>query len=99
MRSDRDNFVEIKWDNIAKGNHDQFRICNKCDLQNLPYDIRSVMHYHWNSFAKDWTKPTIVSLTGVGANEIGQLNNFSDSDVIGINKLYCGNFDYRHTNM
>merc|ERR1712110_699368 len=90
-RSDRDNFVEIKWDNIKDGKEGNFRKCTSCDLQGLPYDIGSVMHYHARAFAKDPSKPTIVPLNGVGIRNIGQRNGFSDSDIEGINKLYCNN--------
>ena len=79
------------WDNIQDGKEGNFRKCTSCDLQGLPYDIGSVMHYHAKAFAKDYSKETIVPLNGVGLRDIGQRNGFSDSDIEGINKLYCNN--------
>ena len=81
-------FIAIDWENIKNGSESNFKKCASCDLQGLPYDISSVMHYHAYSFAKDKNKPTIISLSG--ASEMGQRNGFSDSDIEGINKLYCG---------
>ena len=89
-RFDRDLFIAIDWENIKNGSESNFKKCASCDLQGLPYDIRSVMHYHAYSFAKDKNKPTIISLSGVSTSEMGQRNGFSDSDIEGINKLYCG---------
>ena len=70
-RTDRDEFVEIKWDNIQKGyEHNFFKKDGKkvngytqADTENfnVPYDPYSIMHYYYNSWAKDYSKPTIAS--------------------------------------
>ena len=64
----------------------QFTKCEHCDLQGLPYDTGSVMHYHENAFSNG-NGPTIVSLDG---SPLGQRDGFSASDLEGINKVYCG---------
>ena len=94
-RSDRDDFVEIKWDNIIDGYQFAFDKYVSADLQDLPYDIGSLMHYHAHAFSKNG-KPTILPKNGVGLDELGQQNGFSESDIIGINNLYCGMLFY-HT--
>ena len=88
-RKDRDEFVEINWDNIQPKYHSQFRICEDCDLQGLPYDMGSVMHYHAWSFAIDRSQPTIIRKDGATPYSIGQRNGFSESDVVGLNNLFC----------
>ena len=60
-----------------------------CTVQDLPYDFGSVMHYSPFSFTNS-TQPTITMLNGSTA--FGQRNGFSDLDVQGINKFYCGEF-------
>ena len=86
-RKDRDAYVEINWDNIEQNYKSQFRICEDCDLQGLPYDLGSVMHYPAGAFAIDRSKPAIIPKEA-GAT-IGQRNGFSESDVEGLNNLFC----------
>ena len=88
-RADRKKWVDIDWDNIKKGKEHNFKICEKCSLQDLPYDIGSVMHYSAWSFAKDKSKPTIIPKNGKSPYAIGQRNGFSEQDVVGLNKLFC----------
>ena len=88
-RTDRDKYVEIKWDNIPEKWKYAFKICKDCDLQDLPYDIGSIMQYHAWSFAIDTKKPTIVPKNGASLYALGQRNGFSESDVTGINKIFC----------
>jgi len=90
MRSDRDDYVQIIWSNIQDGRDSQFTKCKSCDNQGLEYDVKSVMHYHAFSFAKDRTKPTIELLDG-STSGLGQRNGFSPLDIEGINMLYCTN--------
>ena len=77
--------------NIKPDKLSNFRKCTSeaCIVQDLPYDYGSVMHYPPNAFANG-TQPTITKLDGsIG---FGQRNGFSDLDVQGINKFYCGEF-------
>lgn len=54
-RTDRDEFVQIMWDNIDRDSKDQFdkyttRTINDLDL---PYDYGSIMHYGPYAFTKN----------------------------------------------
>ena len=60
-RADRDKYVEIKWDNIKKGKEHNFNKHKSTLTFGVPYDPLSIMHYEYWSFAKDSSKPTIVS--------------------------------------
>ncbi|KAM6945342.1 low choriolytic enzyme-like [Aplochiton taeniatus] len=85
-RSDRDDHVQIKWDNINKDNFDNFV---KQDTINLdtPYDYTSVMHYDTKAFAINYQVPTIVPIPDASV-PIGQRKGMSASDISRINMLY-----------
>ena len=84
-RSDRDDYVQIKWDNIqddAIGNFQK----KPSAVDYFDYDYDSIMHYPGTSFAKDYSKPTIVPLKA-GAS-IGQRDGLSYGDRQTIAKMY-----------
>ena len=60
-RPDRDNYVEIKWDNIQSGKEGNFQKCDSCLTYDVGYDAKSFMHYRSYYFAIDNSKPTIES--------------------------------------
>lgn len=63
---DRDDFVEIVWDNIADGRENNFNKYNESYVSqfNVTYDYDSVMHYSSKAFSKNGnnTIQTLVSL-------------------------------------
>ncbi|CAK5120168.1 unnamed protein product [Meloidogyne enterolobii] len=90
-RTDRDDYVNILWDNIDPTLRDQFDKYsqNMIDYLGTRYDYSSVMHYGPLAFSKNG-KPTIEpkekSVT------IGQRLGFSPTDLYKVNKLYnCPN--------
>ena len=70
-RTDRDEFVEIMWDNIQEGKEHNFykKDGNKVNGKwqsdtenfNVPYDPYSIMHYSSKAWAINKNKPTIKS--------------------------------------
>ncbi|OQV19912.1 Serine/threonine-protein kinase D1 [Hypsibius exemplaris] len=83
-REDRDDYVTIVWDNVKSDQKDQFKKYVSNTL-GLPYDYMSIMHYGWNYFAIDVTKPTILPKVTAG---IGNRSQMSANDVEKINRLY-----------
>ncbi|MCB0362606.1 MAG: M12 family metallopeptidase, partial [Bdellovibrionales bacterium] len=83
-RSDRDQYVEILYDNIEKGFARQFDIMPGITLGQ--YDFRSVMHYGTTFFSKNG-KPTIRSLNG---EKIERTSPMSATDAEAIRTLYSG---------
>ncbi|XP_044008434.1 protein SpAN-like [Aphidius gifuensis] len=87
-RADRDNFVDIHYENIVPRELVNFR---KESLENTTYsyeyDHRSIMHYGSFFFSKDpKTKPTITSkIPGV---ILGQREYMTKTDCLKVNKLY-----------
>ncbi|XP_077148300.1 astacin-like metalloendopeptidase [Ranitomeya variabilis] len=85
-RMDRDDYIDILWQNMDQDNWDNFEI-NDGSTFNLPYDYTSVMHYHQFAFSKLPTLRTIVpkNLSNVS---IGQRLGMSNLDVMKINANY-----------
>ncbi|XP_055348995.1 hatching enzyme 1.2-like [Paramacrobiotus metropolitanus] len=83
-RTDRDDHVSIVWDNVKPDQRDQFKkyVSNTFGL---PYDYESIMHYGWNYFAIDDSKPTILPKMKAA---IGNRKVMSALDVERINKMY-----------
>jgi len=83
-RSDRDQYVDINWDNISSYNYHNFY---KQDTNNLgtPYDYQSVMHYNKFAFTKNG-QDTITTIP----NQVpfGGASRMSDIDIQRINRLY-----------
>lgn len=58
---------------------------------NVPYDYGSMMHYSKKAF-QNGTEPTIVTKIPAFSDVIGQRMEFSDSDILKLNRLYnCSN--------
>ncbi|XP_059382449.1 hatching enzyme 1.2-like isoform X1 [Carassius carassius] len=85
-RSDRDQYVQINWQNIPEATAYNFQ---KKDTNNLntPYDYSSIMHYGRTAFAKQYGKDTITPIPNPSV-QIGQRTEMSKIDILRINKLY-----------
>uniref|UniRef100_A0A0K0DHD2 Metalloendopeptidase n=1 Tax=Angiostrongylus cantonensis TaxID=6313 RepID=A0A0K0DHD2_ANGCA len=86
-RWDRDNFIDIIWQNIDRGALDQF---GKVDLSKTsyygqPYDYKSILHYDSLAFSKNGF-PTM--LPKQKSATIGNAKDFSDVDLAKINRMY-----------
>jgi len=84
-RSDRDDYVEINWQNIRPGLQSQFR---KRSTNNLDtdYDYSSIMHYGREAFTKNGFS-TITPIPDRRV-KIGQRSGLSEIDILRINRLY-----------
>ncbi|XP_058825332.1 seminal metalloprotease 1 [Topomyia yanbarensis] len=89
-RPDRDEYVEVLWDNIepefrqnfVKGSYDYM------ETFDLPYDYRSVMHYPTFAFARSGTDVTMVSRQNRSA-ELGQTEAASVLDLEKLRRMYA----------
>lgn len=86
-RSDRDNFVRIRWDNIRSGTEGNFRKDNTANY--TPYDFRSVMHYGPSAFTKNGG-PTITPLPAYRhmQQHMGNRTYLSAQDAAGMASHY-----------
>ncbi|XP_077345052.1 meprin A subunit alpha [Lithobates pipiens] len=89
-RTDRDDYVQIWWDEITEGMGHNFNTYDDnfiTDL-NTPYDYESVMHYGPFSFNKNASVPTITAKIPAFNNIIGQRLDFSLIDLERLNRMY-----------
>ncbi|XP_073460242.1 astacin-like metalloendopeptidase [Aquarana catesbeiana] len=85
-RSDRDKFVDVRWQNINKGDWPEFNLVDTKNLD-LPYDYSSVMHYGRYSYSNTSGEPTLVPKPDQSV-EIGQRYGLSSLDISKLKKLY-----------
>lgn len=87
-RPDRDEWVEVKYDNIKNGVESNFHKLSTFYVTtfDVPYDYNSVMHYNGRAFTKNG-EPTIIPLRETEA-VIGQRKQMSELDIEKINKMY-----------
>jgi len=93
-RQDRDNFIEIKWDNIKEASAHNFQKEGNSTARSA-YDYCSIMHYpSFNSFAKDKAKPTIVCKNNGSVTAcppcLGNRVTLSKQDLDGLDQFYRG---------
>lgn len=84
---DRDNYVQIVWENIQAGTENNFakHENNRVTHFNVNYDYGSVMHYGPTAFSVNGQK-TIVTLDPNA--QIGQRDGMSSSDIERIRIMY-----------
>jgi hypothetical protein len=86
-RYDRDDFVDIVWDNIPRDLQYAFDKYppTEVDTFGVPYDYSSIMHYDAYAFAIDTNRPTIIPKQS-GAR-LGN-DQLTDYDIQKINRMY-----------
>ncbi|KAM6182297.1 meprin A subunit alpha [Erethizon dorsatum] len=90
LRTDRDDYVTIWWDEIIPGYEHNFNTYNDnfiTDL-NTPYDYESLMHYAPLSFNQNESVPTITTKIPEFNSIIGQRLDFSAIDLERLNRMY-----------
>jgi len=85
-RSDRDEYVEIRWENILPGYEHNFDKLGVRLYPLGPYDYASLMHYSAYAFSKNG-RPTIVPLHAP-TDFIGNQQEMSPGDAEAVAALY-----------
>uniref|UniRef100_A0A182NV53 Metalloendopeptidase n=1 Tax=Anopheles dirus TaxID=7168 RepID=A0A182NV53_9DIPT len=85
--SDRDEFVDIVWDNIEEGKEHNFNIYDSSTVTDFSvrYDYGSVMHYGATAFSKNGEKTIVPKDPNA---EIGQRVGMSERDISKLNHMY-----------
>ncbi|KXJ22023.1 Zinc metalloproteinase nas-13 [Exaiptasia diaphana] len=88
-RTDRDDYINILWENIYEGAEGQFNKigAEEMDMVGGTYDYNSIMHYGNNVFSKN-DKPTMIAIkdpSKVLGTKGAKLNAV---DILQINNLY-----------
>ncbi|KAB0361224.1 hypothetical protein FD754_005380, partial [Muntiacus muntjak] len=89
-RTDRDDYVNIWWDEILPGYQHNFNTYDDSFITDLntPYDYESLMHYRPLSFNKNDSVPTITAKIPEFNSIIGQRMDFSAIDLERLNRMY-----------
>ena len=92
-RLDRDNYVQILWDNVEDKYENNFKLYpHDNSTKHIQYDFESVMHYPLDAFAKKRGLKTIVVKNTVTLPDcmqrIGQRSSLSYKDQLRINTMY-----------
>lgn len=94
-RYERDDFVEIVWDNIKPGRDYNFKKVENGAYSGFgqPYDYDSVMHYSSKAFSKNGQLTIVPKKKDA---KIGQRKGFSVADIAKINAMYnCTKIGYQ----
>lgn len=86
-RPDRDNYVQVIWDNIIPNMRSNFKILSLMNKYNLGYDLGSVMHYGPKDSARDPSLPTLVPKKASKA-KMGQRDGLSVLDAAKLRVAY-----------
>ena len=98
-RVDRDEHIEILWENIAEQYKKDFQIYSSADIDHLgfEYDLRSVMHYESSAGAIESDSQTLKPLdASISDRELGlgkKLGYLTQLDKLKLNKFYECNKD------
>ncbi|XP_066170778.1 meprin A subunit alpha [Sylvia atricapilla] len=89
-RMDRDDYVNIWWDEIIEGREHNFAKYDDTYITDLntPYDYESLMHYQPFSFNKNASVPTITAKIPAFDDIIGQRLDLSAIDLERLNRMY-----------
>lgn len=86
-RADRDLYIEVNRDNIAKGKEHNFNIVESSTRELGPYDYGSIMHYGEYFFSNNG-KQTLVPIGSPAGTVVGQRVTASEGDLAAIDRLY-----------
>lgn len=86
-RADRDEYVEILWENIQEESWPQFAKIGGRGKLYQTYDYESVMHYGAKAFSKNGNY-TILPKNGIPPERIGQSQGLSPGDIESIRLYY-----------
>jgi hypothetical protein len=89
-RIDRDNYINIVWNNVdSVWNYAFDKIsATQASTLGLPYDFYSVMHYRKDAFTKNGLDTVTSKVSGVNMAQVGIRGDMSPTDVQKIKKHY-----------
>ena len=90
-RPDRDEFVDVIYDNIRDGAENQFykNQPGQTNTLGLEYDLQSIMHYRRNKFSKNGSDT--IRAKDPSVTSFGHSQQLSSLDIVKAKALYnCG---------
>uniref|UniRef100_A0A0K0EY42 Metalloendopeptidase n=1 Tax=Strongyloides venezuelensis TaxID=75913 RepID=A0A0K0EY42_STRVS len=92
LRGDRDEYIQINWENINPQQYDFFAIADNKQFTSygVQYDYGSIMHYD-QLIASSNGKPSMTAKINPSVNQrlMGQRRGLSERDVEIIEKMFC----------
>jgi len=89
MRSDRDQYIKVNWDNIEKGMQDQFaKVPPSLNKLYTKFDFNSIMIYGTKAFSKNGRNTMTPKVQGAKMIESHFKKSLSSDDVYSLNQLY-----------
>ncbi len=91
-REDRDEYIEVLWQNIREEHHAQFKKLTNdyIDVLDRPFDFKSIMLYPPNAFSDHPDQPSILRADG-GDDFHTTYSLMSAEDIYRVNKTYPKN--------
>lgn len=88
-REDRDDYLDIKWENIKESHKHNFGLAPRSNFGE--YNLNSIMHYGSYSFSKNG-EPTMTTKAGETFEQ--NLKYFSQGDQEAVNNFYPFKFNF-----
>ncbi|XP_073529059.1 astacin-like metalloendopeptidase [Phyllobates terribilis] len=89
-RTDRDQFINVLWQNISPNDYSNFQIDTDGNNMNLPYAYNSVLHYASTAYSNVPGQPSMVAKSDPSMS-LGQSIAMNNFDVAKVNTLYTCN--------
>jgi len=86
-RNDRDNYIQIDWNKVGRGQQSQFQPERGQNPFGTYYDYCSIMHYGAKTFSRDDSFTMIPKDLGY-ISVIGEAKKLSYTDAVIVNKMY-----------
>jgi len=91
-REDRDNFVEVLWDNIESGKEHNFNRHVDDGFDIGPYDFESIMHYGCLAFSRNGMPTLRIRVPGVTCANLDDNRVLSEGDILSVYRMYPPSF-------
>ena len=89
MRSDRDKYLKIHWENIVPQAVDQFiQLKPWEDELHTEFDFDSIMLYGPRTFSANWRVTLSSKIPGKRVPEFERKTGLSKLDIVAANKMY-----------
>ncbi|KAK2707090.1 blastula protease 10-like [Artemia franciscana] len=88
QRQDRNEYLKIFLSNVETDRENNFEIPNGIDNFDVPYDYLSNMHYSWNAFGTDRSKPTMLPVDITKRYLLTSKNPLGHFDALAANRAF-----------
>jgi PKD repeat protein len=87
-RADRDEHVDIHWENIRSGMESNFNKGASVTASVGPYDVKSIMHYSYRAFSTNGQATITSKNPNVSNSELGQRSQLTNLDIAALQQVY-----------